>query len=202
VIAVGAHGLLAPARPARPGGSAGDLAGFACAGRWRAFRETRSSCPWRPALRVCVFWIGEGWGILMAGRDLALLGLLGAVALLALLAVAIIQGSLRRIGHPSRKQGARTGSDEDVEFSSSYGITGCSSVPDNAFSERRSWPAGLPSWRPLGRAPRWKRGRAPSDARGLQWPYIPPHSASATGRYDPSPVTTHSRNRRNLHTTA
>jgi uncharacterized membrane protein len=95
VIAMGAHGLLAPAAAgAILAGSVVILAGFAM--RRPLARVPENTLKFAVGVLLSafgVFWMGEGLGYSWPGRDLALLGLIGAVAVLALLAVAVIQRS-------------------------------------------------------------------------------------------------------------
>jgi uncharacterized membrane protein len=95
VIAVGAHGLMAPAAAGAVLAAAlVILAGFAL--HRPLARVPENSLKFAVGVLLSafgVFWIGEGLGYPWPGRDLALLGLIGAVAALALLAVAIIQAS-------------------------------------------------------------------------------------------------------------
>jgi uncharacterized membrane protein len=95
VIAMGAHGLLAPAAMGAVLAAALVIvAGFAL--HRPLARVPENSLKFAVGVLLSafgVFWIGEGLGYSWPGRDLALLGLIGAVAALALLAVAVIQGS-------------------------------------------------------------------------------------------------------------
>jgi uncharacterized membrane protein len=92
VIAMGAHGLLAPAAAgAVLAGSLVILAGVAL--RRPLARVPENTLKFAVGVLLSafgVFWLGEGLGYSWPGRDLALLGLIGAVAVLALLAVALI----------------------------------------------------------------------------------------------------------------
>jgi uncharacterized membrane protein len=95
VIAVGAHGLLtAAAAGAVLAAALVTLAGFAL--RRPLARVPENTLKFAVGVLLSafgVFWMGEGLGYSWPGRDLALLGLIGAVALLALLIVATIQGT-------------------------------------------------------------------------------------------------------------
>jgi uncharacterized membrane protein len=95
VIAVGAHGLLAPAAAGAVLAAAlVTVAGFAL--RRPIARVPENTLKFAVGVLLSafgVFWMGEGLGYSWPGRDLALLGLIGAVALLALLVVATIQGT-------------------------------------------------------------------------------------------------------------
>jgi uncharacterized membrane protein len=93
VIAMGAHGLLVPAAAgAVLAGSLVILAGVAL--RRPLARVPENTLKFAVGVLLSafgVFWLGEGLGYSWPGRDLALLGLIGAVAMLALLAVALIE---------------------------------------------------------------------------------------------------------------
>jgi uncharacterized membrane protein len=95
VIAMGAHGLLAPAAAgAVLAGVLVILAGVALHRPLARVPENTLKFAVGVLLSAFgVFWLGEGLGYSWPGRDLALLGLIGSVAALALLAVAVIQGS-------------------------------------------------------------------------------------------------------------
>ena len=95
VIAMGARGLMAPAAAgAVLAGSLVILAGVALRRPLARVPENTLKCAVGVLLSAFgAFWVGEGLGYSWPGRDLALLGLIGAVAVLALLAVTIIQRS-------------------------------------------------------------------------------------------------------------
>ena len=99
VIAVGAHGLMAPAvAGAVLAAALVTLAGFAV--RRPLARVPENTLKFAVGVLLSafgIFWIGEGLGFSWPGRDLALVGLIGTVAVLALLAVAVIK---RRSGSP------------------------------------------------------------------------------------------------------
>jgi len=95
VIAMGAHGLLAPAAiGAVLAASLVTLAGFAL--HRPLARVPENSLKFAVGVLLSafgVFWFGEGLGYSWPGRDLALLGLIGAIAVLALVAVALVRRS-------------------------------------------------------------------------------------------------------------
>jgi len=95
VIAMGAHGLMAPAAAgAVLAAGLVTLAGFAL--RRPLARVPENTLKFAVGVLLSafgVFWVGEGLGFSWPGRDLALLGLIGTVAALARLAVAGIQRS-------------------------------------------------------------------------------------------------------------
>jgi len=101
VIAVGAHGLMAPAAMGAVLAAAlVTLAGFAV--RRPLARVPENALKFAVGVLLSafgVFWIGEGLGYSWPGRDLSLLGLLAVVAAFALLAVAVIRrpAATRRI---------------------------------------------------------------------------------------------------------
>jgi len=92
-MGAGAHELLAPAAAgALLAASLVTLAGFAL--HRPLARVPENSLKFAVGVLLSafgVFWIGEGLGFSWPGRDLTLLGLIGAVAVLALLAVAVIK---------------------------------------------------------------------------------------------------------------
>jgi uncharacterized membrane protein len=95
VIAMGAHGLLAPAAiGAVLAASLVTLAGFAL--HRPLARVPENSLKFAVGVLLSafgVFWFGEGLGYSWPGRDLALLGLIGGIAVLALVAVALVRRS-------------------------------------------------------------------------------------------------------------
>jgi len=129
VIAMGAHGLLAPAAAGAVLAAAlVILAGFALHRPLARVPENTLKFAVGVLLSAFgVFWMGEGLGFSWPGRDLALLGLIGAVAVLARLAVAVIKrrSNMRTLG--TAMQGAAialvlvTGAIHFVDAPSSFG---------------------------------------------------------------------------------
>ena len=95
VIAMGAHGFLVPAAAGAVLAAAlVTLAGVAL--HRPLARVPENSLKFAVGVLLSafgVFWFGEGLGYSWPGRDLALLGLIGAIAVLALVAVAVIRRS-------------------------------------------------------------------------------------------------------------
>jgi len=129
VIAVGAHGLLAPAAVGAVLAAAlVTLAGFAV--RRPLARVPENALKFAVGVLLSafgVFWMGEGLGLSWPGRDLALLGLIGTVAVLARLGVTVIKrrSNMRTVG--TAVQGAAialilvTGAIHFVDAPSSFG---------------------------------------------------------------------------------
>jgi uncharacterized membrane protein len=95
VIAMGAHGLLAPAAAgAVLAVAVVTVAGFAL--HRPLARVPENSLKFAVGVLLSafgVFWMGEGLGYSWPGRDLALIGLIAAVAALGLLAIVVVQRS-------------------------------------------------------------------------------------------------------------